>query len=107
MSWPGRVNWYDTVMRPSIPPLPSRSWPRRPTELNTKSVGRLALKSIIYFEIVTTIALFIGLGSGASGTVKLGGGSMSAGSIFNYGQVNQTGGSLSAASSVQVRLCSR
>src|SRR5438105_27429 len=28
-----------------------------------KSVGRLALKSIIYFEIVTTIALFIGLGA--------------------------------------------
>src|SRR4026208_1705321 len=26
-----------------------------------KRVGRLALKSIIYFEIVTTIALFIGL----------------------------------------------
>src|SRR5215211_7270154 len=29
-----------------------------------KRVGRLALKSIIYFEIVTTIALFIGLGAG-------------------------------------------
>ncbi|MGA2298282.1 MAG: cation:dicarboxylase symporter family transporter, partial [FCB group bacterium] len=28
-----------------------------------KSVGRLALKSMIYFEIVTTIALFIGLGA--------------------------------------------
>jgi proton glutamate symport protein len=28
-----------------------------------KSVGRLALKSIIYFEIVTTIALFVGLGA--------------------------------------------
>src|SRR3954466_5907964 len=28
-----------------------------------KRVGRLALKSIIYFEIVTTIALFIGLGA--------------------------------------------
>src|SRR5712671_8158262 len=28
-----------------------------------KAVGRLALKSIIYFEIVTTIALFIGLGA--------------------------------------------
>jgi proton glutamate symport protein len=27
------------------------------------SVGRLALKSIIYFEVVTTIALFIGLGA--------------------------------------------
>src|SRR5467141_290270 len=26
-----------------------------------KAVGRLALKSIIYFEIVTTLALFIGL----------------------------------------------
>src|SRR5262245_3641860 len=26
-----------------------------------KRVGRLALKSLIYFEIVTTIALFIGL----------------------------------------------
>lgn len=28
-----------------------------------KSVGRLALKSIIYFELVTTCALFIGLGA--------------------------------------------
>jgi proton glutamate symport protein len=28
-----------------------------------KKVGRLALRSIIYFEIVTTIALFIGLGA--------------------------------------------
>jgi len=28
-----------------------------------KSVGRLAFKSIVYFEIVTTIALFIGLGA--------------------------------------------
>jgi proton glutamate symport protein len=28
-----------------------------------KKVGRLALKSIIYFEIVTTLALFIGLGA--------------------------------------------
>src|SRR2546423_10456611 len=28
-----------------------------------KRVGRLALKSIVYFEIVTTIALFIGLGA--------------------------------------------
>lgn len=28
-----------------------------------KRVGRLALKSLIYFEIVTTIALFIGLGA--------------------------------------------
>src|SRR4051812_48390152 len=28
-----------------------------------KSVGRLALKSIIYFEIITTIALFLGLGA--------------------------------------------
>src|SRR5213080_3366737 len=28
-----------------------------------KRVGRLALKSIIYFEIVTTLALFIGLGA--------------------------------------------
>jgi len=26
-----------------------------------KRVGRLALKSIVYFEIVTTLALFIGL----------------------------------------------
>ena len=26
-----------------------------------KRVGRLALKSLIYFEIVTTLALFIGL----------------------------------------------
>jgi proton glutamate symport protein len=28
-----------------------------------KRVGRLALKSIIYFEVVTTLALFIGLGA--------------------------------------------
>src|SRR3954463_4284551 len=28
-----------------------------------KAVGRLALKSLIYFEIVTTLALFIGLGA--------------------------------------------
>src|SRR5262245_743328 len=28
-----------------------------------KRVGRLALKSLIYFEIVTTLALFIGLGA--------------------------------------------
>ncbi len=28
-----------------------------------KAVGRLALKSIIYFEIVTTLALFVGLGA--------------------------------------------
>ena len=28
-----------------------------------KAVGRLALKSIIYFEIVTTVALFVGLGA--------------------------------------------
>jgi proton glutamate symport protein len=28
-----------------------------------KRVGRLALKSIIYFEVVTTIALFVGLGA--------------------------------------------
>jgi len=28
-----------------------------------KRVGRLALKSIVYFEIMTTIALFIGLGA--------------------------------------------
>ena len=28
-----------------------------------KAVGRLALKSIIYFEIITTVALFVGLGA--------------------------------------------
>jgi proton glutamate symport protein len=28
-----------------------------------KAVGRLALKSILYFEVVTTVALFIGLGA--------------------------------------------
>src|ERR1700728_3539158 len=28
-----------------------------------KAVGRLALKSVIYFELVTTLALFIGLGA--------------------------------------------
>src|SRR5512142_792357 len=28
-----------------------------------KQVGRLALKSIVYFEFVTTLALFIGLGA--------------------------------------------
>src|SRR5262245_65274573 len=27
-----------------------------------KAVGRLAVKSLIYFEVVTTLALFIGLG---------------------------------------------
>ena len=31
-----------------------------------KRVGRLALKSLIYFEIVTTLALFIGLGPSTS-----------------------------------------
>ncbi len=30
---------------------------------NLKQVGRIGLKSILYFEIVTTIALFIGLGA--------------------------------------------
>ena len=30
---------------------------------NLKQVGRIALKAIIYFEIVTTLALFIGLGA--------------------------------------------
>jgi len=42
---------------------------------NLKQVGRMGLKSIIYFEIVTTIALFIGLAainlSGAGIGVKL------------------------------------
>lgn len=42
---------------------------------NLKQVGRMGLKSIIYFEIVTTIALFIGLAainlSGAGLGVKL------------------------------------
>lgn len=42
---------------------------------NLKQVGRMGLKSIIYFEIVTTLALFIGLGainfSGAGKGVKL------------------------------------
>src|SRR6185503_18637358 len=28
-----------------------------------KRVGRLAFKSIVYFEVVTTLALFIGLGA--------------------------------------------
>src|SRR5580765_4245948 len=28
-----------------------------------KAVGRLALKAIVYFEIVTTVALFVGLGA--------------------------------------------
>jgi proton glutamate symport protein len=37
-----------------------------------KGVGRLAIKSIIYFEIVTTIALFVGLG--AANLVKPGAG---------------------------------
>src|SRR5277367_5368145 len=30
---------------------------------NLRSVGRIGLKSLIYFEIVTTLALFIGLGA--------------------------------------------
>src|SRR5271163_3488290 len=29
---------------------------------NLRSVGRIGLKSLIYFEVVTTLALFIGLG---------------------------------------------
>ena len=37
-----------------------------------KGVGRLAIKSIIYFEIVTTLALFVGLG--AANLVKPGAG---------------------------------
>ena len=43
-----------------------------------KRVGRLALKSIIYFEIVTTLALFIGLG--AANLVKPGKGVVLSGS---------------------------
>ncbi len=30
---------------------------------NLKAVGRLALKSILYFEVITTLALLIGLGA--------------------------------------------
>ena len=30
---------------------------------NLKQVGRMGLKAIIYFEVITTIALFIGLGA--------------------------------------------
>ena len=30
---------------------------------NLRSVGRIGVKSLIYFEIVTTLALFIGLGA--------------------------------------------
>src|SRR5205809_7437860 len=30
---------------------------------NLKQVGRMGLKAILYFEIVTTVALFIGLGA--------------------------------------------
>ena len=43
MPSPGWVKLYCTVIRPSMPPLPSRSWPRRPTELNTHSFGRMAI----------------------------------------------------------------
>ena len=43
-----------------------------------KRVGRLALKSIIYFEVVTTLALFIGLG--AANLVKPGKGVVLSGS---------------------------
>ena len=42
-SRPGWVKWYCTVIRPSKPPLPSASWPSRPTELNTHSFGRIAI----------------------------------------------------------------
>ncbi|OKH68567.1 hypothetical protein EB73_15910 [Mycobacterium sp. SWH-M3] len=42
-SAPGRVNWYSTVMRPGMPPLPSASCPRLPTELNTHMRGRVAM----------------------------------------------------------------
>ena len=30
---------------------------------NLKQVGRMGIKALLYFEIVTTIALFIGLGA--------------------------------------------
>src|SRR5271169_4841055 len=30
---------------------------------NLRSVGRIGVKSLVYFEIVTTLALFIGLGA--------------------------------------------
>ncbi len=30
---------------------------------NLKQVGRLGLRSIIFFEIITTIAIFLGLGA--------------------------------------------
>ena len=37
---------------------------------NLKQVGRMGLKSILYFEIVTTVALFIGL-LAANGHLRL------------------------------------
>ena len=43
MPSPGWVKWYCTVIRPSMPPLPSRSWPSRPTELKTHIFGRIAM----------------------------------------------------------------
>ena len=47
---------------------------------NVRSVGRMGLKSVVYFEIVTTIALFIGLaainlthaGDGLAGNTRVG-----------------------------------
>src|SRR5260370_9874054 len=30
---------------------------------NLKKVGRIGLKSLIYFEVITTIALFLGIGA--------------------------------------------
>src|SRR5215208_7067123 len=44
-----------------------------------KRVGRLAFKSILYFEVVTTLALFIGLG--AANLVKPGRGVVLSGSV--------------------------
>src|SRR5215510_2786308 len=60
-----------------------------------RRVGRLALKSIIYFEIVTTLALFIGLfavnilrpGVGVSLAGETGGGAAVASSQITLGSV--------------------
>src|SRR2546429_5945403 len=56
-----------------------------------KAVGRLALKSIVYFEIVTTLALFIGLA--AVNLVRPGAGIQLAGTAGKGKEFSATTGS--------------
>jgi proton glutamate symport protein len=56
-----------------------------------KAVGRLALKSIIYFQIVTTLALFIGMGAANLAKPGMGvtlGGSAETGKAFAARQIS-------------------